>query len=49
MVITNIIWDDNEKISGEIYVSDPIESKWKLYRKYMSKEQKDVLLKKCEE
>ena len=43
MVMTNIVWDSDEKDSGEIYVSDPIGSKWKLYRRYMTKEQKDEL------
>ena len=39
MVMTNIVWDDDKKTSGEVYVSDPIGSKWKLYRKYRTKEQ----------
>lgn len=39
MIMTNIVWDDDEKKSGEIYVSDPLGSKWKLSRKYMTKEQ----------
>ena len=36
MVITNIVWDNDNKNSGEVYVSDPIGSKWRLYRKYMT-------------
>lgn len=43
IVITNIIWDDAEKKSGEIYISDPIGTKWKLYRKFLTKEQYDNL------
>lgn len=31
---TNVVWDDEENTSGEIYVSDPVGGKWKLYRKY---------------
>lgn len=38
IVITNIVWDDEKNTSGEIYVSDPVGGKWKLYRKYMMKE-----------
>lgn len=38
IVITNIVWDDEENTSGEIYVSDPVGGKWKLYRKYTMKE-----------
>ena len=36
MVINNIVWDNDNKNSGEVYVSDPIGSKWRLYRKYMT-------------
>ena len=43
MIMTNIVWDDDEKKSGEIYVSDPLGSKWKLSRKYMTKEQMESL------
>ena len=31
---TNVVWDDEENTSWEIYVSDPVGGKWKLYRKY---------------
>lgn len=43
MVITNIVWDNDEKKSGEVYIADPIGDKWKLYRKYITKEQIDTL------
>ncbi len=43
MVITSVEWDDEKKKSGEIYVADPIGNKWKLYRKYMTEEQRDKM------
>lgn len=39
IIITSIEWDDKNKKSAEIYVSDPPDGTWKLYRKYMTKEQ----------
>lgn len=39
IVMTNVVWDDEAKKSGEIYISDPVDGTWKLYRKYMTKEQ----------
>lgn len=46
MIITNVIWDNNEKNSGEFYVSDPVGGKWKLYRKFITKEQRNMIDKK---
>ena len=37
IVITNIEWDDSDRTSAEIYISDSVGSKWKLCRKYMTK------------
>ena len=33
-IITNIQWDDDKKEAAEIYISDPVDGKWKLSRKY---------------
>lgn len=33
-IITNIQWDDHKKEAAEIYISDPVDGKWKLSRKY---------------
>lgn len=43
IVMTNIVWDNDEKNAGEIYVSDPVGSKWKLFRKYMTEESMEML------
>ena len=44
MVITNIVWDNDDKTSGELYVSDSIGDKWKLYRKYITKAQREKIV-----
>lgn len=38
-VMTNIVWDNEEKTRGELYITDSAEKKWKLLRKYRTKEQ----------
>lgn len=43
VVMTNIVWDNDEKNAGEIYVSDPVGSKWKLFRKYMTAESMEMI------
>lgn len=43
LVITNIEWDDEEKQSGEVYVTDAPGKTWTLSRLYMIKEDADRL------
>lgn len=44
MVITNVEWDDN-KTSGDVYISDSVDGQWKLSRRYMTKKQMDIEIK----
>lgn len=45
-VITNIQWENEKKEAAEIYISDPIDGKWKLSRKYYKKKNIDKSLSK---
>lgn len=42
-IITNIVWDDEKKESGVIYISDKPGRAWTLKQKYMTKEQVKAL------
>lgn len=46
IVITNVVWDDNERRGCEVYVADPANGSWTMARKFMTKAQmKTKLLK----
>ena len=42
-VITNIVWDDEKKESGVVYITDKPDRTWTLKQKYMTKEQVKAL------
>lgn len=43
LVITGIQWDDDTHDSGELYITDASNTKWKLRRKYMTSKQIQAL------
>lgn len=43
IMITNIEWDDEEKKSGEVYVTDAPSKVWELKRLYLTKEDADKM------